>query len=105
MPTSTPLPPEVTSVLNLPATAFRYSGVVLPAHFQTAAVRALDNTPADNRITDDGATLGRVLFYDRNLSANRTISPAPAATPRPAASPTRPRCRSASRAATQAATR
>ena len=69
----TPLPPAVTTVLDLPATPFPYRGVVLPASFQTAAVRALDNTPAGNRITDDGATLGRVLFYDQALSANRTI--------------------------------
>ncbi|MCH7228723.1 cytochrome-c peroxidase [Haloferula sp. A504] len=33
-----------------------------------------DNTPADNPITDHGATLGRVLFYDKRLSRNDTIS-------------------------------
>lgn len=33
----------------------------------------LDNT-AGNNITDKGATLGRVLFYDKNLSSNNTIS-------------------------------
>jgi len=33
-----------------------------------------DNTPNNNQITDLGATLGRVLFYDKNLSANNTIS-------------------------------
>lgn len=32
-----------------------------------------DNT-AGNAITDIGATLGRVLFYDKNLSSNNTIS-------------------------------
>ncbi len=32
-----------------------------------------DNT-AGNSITDKGATLGRVLFYDKNLSSNNTIS-------------------------------
>lgn len=32
-----------------------------------------DNT-SGNSITDKGATLGRVLFYDKNLSANNTIS-------------------------------
>lgn len=32
-----------------------------------------DNT-ADNFITDKGATLGRVLFYDKNLSVNNTVS-------------------------------
>lgn len=33
-----------------------------------------DNTPADNPITDAGATLGRVLFYDQQLSLNGSIS-------------------------------
>ena len=33
----------------------------------------IDNTDG-NPITDKGATLGRVLFYDKNLSINNTIS-------------------------------
>ena len=33
----------------------------------------IDNT-AGNPITDKGATLGRVLFYDKKLSSNNTIS-------------------------------
>jgi len=33
-----------------------------------------NNTPFVNRITDEGATLGRVLFYDKNLSSNNTVS-------------------------------
>ena len=33
-----------------------------------------DNTPSDNPITDGGATLGRVLFYDTKLSINQSIS-------------------------------
>jgi cytochrome c peroxidase len=33
-----------------------------------------DNTPATNPITDAGATLGRVLFYDVRLSANNRVS-------------------------------
>lgn len=33
-----------------------------------------DNTPNGNPITNGGATLGRVLFYDQNLSVNNTIS-------------------------------
>ena len=36
--------------------------------------RNLDNTPPDNPLSDDGATLGRVLFYDTRLSANDTTS-------------------------------
>jgi len=33
-----------------------------------------NNTPANNRITDRGATLGRVLFYDKRLSRDNSIS-------------------------------
>lgn len=33
-----------------------------------------DNTPPNNAITDKGATLGRVLFYDKKLSVNNTIA-------------------------------
>jgi cytochrome c peroxidase len=33
-----------------------------------------DNTPKTNPVTNDGATLGRVLFYDVRLSANDRVS-------------------------------
>lgn len=33
-----------------------------------------DNTPPNNAITDVGATLGRILFYDKKLSVNNTIA-------------------------------
>jgi len=33
-----------------------------------------DNTPPNNPITDAGATLGRVLFYDKRLSSNNSVS-------------------------------
>lgn len=33
-----------------------------------------DNTPTNNLLNDPVATLGRVLFYDKKLSANNTIS-------------------------------
>ena len=33
-----------------------------------------DNSPTDNRITDAGATLGRVLFYDVRLSGNDRVA-------------------------------
>lgn len=66
-------PDPVVSVLNLPATPYNYSNVVFPQHIANN-LALNDNTPATNPITDDGATLGRVLFYDKNLSANNTIS-------------------------------
>jgi len=46
---------------------FAYSGQVVPFYITK------DNT-AGNTITDAGATLGRVLFYDKNLSLNNTIA-------------------------------
>lgn len=60
----------------LPEVSFLYSDadVILPAHFRNGPVAAADNTPIDNAITNAGATLGRVLFYDRRLSANNTVS-------------------------------
>ena len=48
-----------------------------PAKYSTQAVPAYiakDNTPLNNEITDLGATLGRVMFYDKRLSRNNTIS-------------------------------
>lgn len=56
----------------LPASALAYADarVGLPGHFLQASVAVTDNTPSTNAITDAGATLGRVLFYDKRLSAN-----------------------------------
>ena len=59
--------------LDLPAAPYNYSQIELPQHFADIAV-AFDNTPSQNPITDHGATLGRVLFYDTALSANGTVS-------------------------------
>ena len=59
--------------LQLPATVFNYSNVSFPAHIANA-LSVVDNTPLNNPITNDGATLGRVLFYDKILSKNNTIS-------------------------------
>lgn len=77
------IPPNVSETeLNLPETPYDYTTVNLPAHLtanvllgpgQNAAADN-DNTPASNPTTNEGAALGRVLFYDKNLSANGTIS-------------------------------
>lgn len=48
--------------------------VNLPNFFLDNQLQDEDNTPNNNPITNIGATLGRVLFYDRRLSANNTIS-------------------------------
>lgn len=57
---------------RLPATLFSYSTDHLPPHL--AELAPLDSTPDDNPPTDAGATLGRVLFHDRQLSANGLVS-------------------------------
>jgi cytochrome c peroxidase len=58
----------------LPSEPFSYAAP-LPPHLATDPVaRAADNAPADNHVTDAGATLGRVLFYDTRLSRNETVS-------------------------------
>ncbi len=57
----------------LPAFAYNYSNIPLPAHI-SGILPLVDNTPLTNTITNDGATLGRVLFYDKNLSKNNSIS-------------------------------
>jgi cytochrome c peroxidase len=59
-------------VLDLPSPLYAYD-LPPPAHAEAAA-RAFDNTPADNPITDAGATLGRVLFWDTALSASGTVA-------------------------------
>lgn len=62
------------SNLDLPITPFNYAEVSLPAHFSVTDVVMADNTPNNNPVTDEGATLGRVLFYDNALSLNNTIA-------------------------------
>ena len=66
--------PSTSRTLRLPEAPYRYSLLNLPAHFNQPAALRFDNTPADNPVTDHGATLGRVLFYDTRLSANNTIA-------------------------------
>ncbi len=59
---------------TLPATPYFYANLVLPNYFNQPNILGEVNTPPNNPISDNGATLGRVLFYDKNLSANNTIS-------------------------------
>ena len=70
--TSTPISVSNVTSLNFAALA-NYAAPVLPAYYD-ATVSVLDNTPANNAISDKVATLGRVLFYDKGLSINNTIS-------------------------------
>ena len=67
--------PVENQYLNLPSTPFNYANPAIPAHFiNDGALMAADNTPFTNPVTDDGATLGRVLFYDKNFSKNKTLA-------------------------------
>ena len=52
-----------------------YAVTNLPTYYAPGtAVGDTNNTPSDNAITDAGATLGRVLFYDKRLSHNNSLS-------------------------------
>lgn len=54
---------------NLP----NYAAPTYPRHYD-AVILAQDNAPSLNKVTDAGAALGRVLFYDKKLSLNGTVS-------------------------------
>ena len=62
-----------SNIYNLPSTPYNYSNPNFPDTF-TPYVFGFDNTPTDNSMTDDGVTLGRVLFYDKKMSVNNTVS-------------------------------
>ena len=64
---------DFSSILSINS-SYNYADPDLPAHFTNGAVNNIDNTPGNNPITDEGAVLGRVLFYDKKLSANNTIA-------------------------------
>lgn len=59
---------------RIPAALPDYASDARPAHARGPRVDGFDNTPIDNPITDAGAFLGRVLFYDRLLSANGRVA-------------------------------
>jgi cytochrome c peroxidase len=66
--------PGVAEFLNIdPNNPPSYADRALPVYYDSD-VRAFINTPADNPITDKGATLGRVIFYDKRLSVNDTTA-------------------------------
>lgn len=74
---STP-PPADPNGPNLPAEPYNYVNQEnkIPAYLLNyiASDPSIDNTPSGNPITNAGATLGRVLFYDKKLSVNNKIS-------------------------------
>ncbi len=67
-------PVAVSSVLTVDFSAVaNYAAPTLPV-FYDAAVAATDNTPAGDPVNDKIASVGRVLFYDKNLSVNNAVS-------------------------------
>src|SRR5262249_27458384 len=71
---SADIPATTANALLLPGALFNYAAPVLPPSFLVQPILAQDNMPATNRTSDPGATLGRVLFYDKRLSTNFPIS-------------------------------
>src|SRR6187401_177089 len=65
--------PQVPALPAQNAGYVDYARTNLPLLFQ-AGPGVLDNTPVDNQMTDAGATLGRVLFYDKRLSHDNSTS-------------------------------
>jgi cytochrome c peroxidase len=59
--------------INLPTANLNYAQISFPDDVMNN-LDEMDNMPETNPTTDAGATLGRILFYDVELSKNRTIS-------------------------------
>lgn len=69
------MPPDDRPQPHLPAIPFAYSEQAFPPHWTSdAAMNLFHVNDAFNPITDAGATLGRVLFYDGQLSMNGIVS-------------------------------
>lgn len=72
-PVTAPFAGVLAALVITPTQPPNYANPTLPAHYA-----GLIGSPTDNGrnapITDAGATLGRVLFYERQLSVNGTVS-------------------------------
>ncbi len=58
----------------LPEEAYDYAGIKLPEHLITRPYYGGTDTTIFDNLSNDAATLGRVLFYDELLSANENLS-------------------------------
>lgn len=58
----------------LPRQPEDYTSLRLPKHVVAADIKQADNSTKQNVLTNAGATLGRVLFFDRQLSRNNSVS-------------------------------
>jgi cytochrome c peroxidase len=73
------VPATITSTPSLPSTSYLYRDdeLPLPYVFSMSSLQVIplwDTQPSTNRTNDAGATLGRVLFYDKRLSVTNTMS-------------------------------
>ncbi|WP_428305174.1 cytochrome c peroxidase [Lacipirellula sp.] len=66
--------PGVPALPPTTANYRKYAIDDLPQYFKAGAIASMNNTPVDNQLTNAGATLGRVLFYDERLSHNDGLS-------------------------------
>lgn len=66
--------PGVPVLPNTPADYVAYAVTNIPTYWKSGPIAQADNTPANNPITNAGATLGRVLFYDQRLSHDNGTS-------------------------------
>ena len=64
----------LATAVNLPVSPYDYDNPVLPANFGVNPIASQDNMPGTNVTSDAGAKLGRILFYDKRLSLNQTVS-------------------------------
>ncbi len=80
-PTPSPTPPATTTLAEIVAqfttidldNLLNYANPTLPAYYDNTLDNR-DNEPNNNQLEDRIATLGRVLFYDTQLSVNNTKS-------------------------------
>lgn len=70
-----PDPIDVVKAPTLPDAPFAYSALEFPESWlQDPALQLFGGFGSDLEVTDEGATLGRVLFYDAELSSDGTVS-------------------------------
>lgn len=66
---------EMSKYPILPEEPYDYESRVFPDYFlEDPLLNLLNTLGGANQVTNDGATLGRVLFYDTELSLNNTVS-------------------------------
>ena len=58
----------------LPTKSYAYNTPPRPVRIEPSVLASLDNSASTNPLSDAGAALGRVLFYDTQLSKNNTIA-------------------------------